>query len=271
MKYPISVIVPTYKPGKYIYKCLNSLTTQDIDKQLFEVIIILNGCNEPYYTNINSFLNKELKEIKTTLIQTDIAGVSNARNIGLNTAKGEYIAFIDDDDWVSQNYLKNLLSKANSKGIVVSNIVQISEITNKQTPHFLTKAYNKAKNINKLTTFNSRSFFSTACCKLIPKSIISNDRFNTLLSLGEDAFFMFELSNKINMINLASVDTIYYVRGRCNSASRTKKTLYQRLNTAKKLFIAYTYTYFKNINKYEFLFFISRIVATFRNIFITKY
>jgi len=97
----ISVIIPSYKPDNYIYRCLESVARQDIDKQRYEVIIVLNGCNEPYYTDIKLFLQQKFQGIKTLLLQTDVAGVSNARNIGLDNAQGEYISFIDDDDWVS--------------------------------------------------------------------------------------------------------------------------------------------------------------------------
>ncbi len=104
----ISVIIPSYKPDNYIYKCLESVARQDISKQRFEVIIVLNGCNEPYHTDIKLFLQQKFQGIKTFLLQTDVAGVSNARNIGLDNARGEYIAFIDDDDIVSENYLSEL-------------------------------------------------------------------------------------------------------------------------------------------------------------------
>ena len=52
----ISVIVPTYKPQAYLWECLNSLCLQTLSKEDFEVILVLNGCCEPYKTQIQQYL-----------------------------------------------------------------------------------------------------------------------------------------------------------------------------------------------------------------------
>ena len=95
----ISVIIPTYQPKDYLWECLNSLTSQTISKDDYEVIIVLNGCDEPYKSQIQSYIDAK-EGFHFSLIQTDVPGVSNARNIGLDKSKGEYISFIDDDPWV---------------------------------------------------------------------------------------------------------------------------------------------------------------------------
>ena len=103
----ISVIVPSYKPQSYTWECLDSLCNQTIDKSQYEVIVVLNGCNEPYNAVLKQYLDKH-PEINWNYIQTDTPGVSNARNIGIDIAKGEYITFLDDDDFVSPSYLECL-------------------------------------------------------------------------------------------------------------------------------------------------------------------
>ena len=262
----ISVIIPSYKPDNYIYKCLESVARQDIDKQRYEVIIVLNGCNEPYHTDIKLFLQQKFQGIKTLLLQNDVAGVSNARNIGLDNAQGEYITFIDDDDWVSHNYLKGLLEVANPDYIMISNVIQIEEKTQKQLPYYLHATYLNLKDINHVSKFKVRSFLSTACVKLIPKAIIENRRFNNQLSIGEDAFFMFLISDKINGFSFAKSDVIYYRVKRDNSATYTKRNFKQRLEIARKLISAYHHVYLPHISKYNPLLFISRIVATVMNL-----
>ena len=262
----ISVIIPSYKPANYIYRCLESVARQDIDKQRYEVIIVLNGCNEPYHTDIKLFLQQKFQGIKTLLLQTDVAGVSNARNIGLDNAQGEYITFIDDDDWVSHNYLKGLLEVANPDYIMISNVIQIEEKTQKQLPYYLHATYLNLKDINHVSKFKVRSFLSTACVKLIPKAIIENRRFNNQLSIGEDAFFMFLISDKINGFSFAKSDVIYYRVKRDNSATYTKRNFKQRLEIARKLISAYHHVYLPHISKYNPLLFISRIVATVMNL-----
>ena len=98
----ISVIIPTYKPGAYIYECLDSIINQTLDCKLYEILIILNGFSEPYYKCIASYT--DYNNVK--ILYESMASVSNARNKGLEVAKGEYICFIDDDDVVYSNYLE---------------------------------------------------------------------------------------------------------------------------------------------------------------------
>ena len=127
----ISVIVPTYKPDYYIWKCLNSIVSQSLDKGNYEVFIILNGDKEPFFTEIESYLkNNNLNNFH--LIYTQEKGVSNARNIGLDRAKGDYICFVDDDDFLDKNYLEEMLRvvlKYRNDGIVVSNFLNFDEKT----------------------------------------------------------------------------------------------------------------------------------------------
>ena len=105
----ISVIIPSYKPGDYFRVCLASLKSQTLSKDKFEVIIILNGCSEPWLSEVKALIENYARDVAIRLIQTGTPGVSNARNIGIDNAKGEYITFIDDDDYVSPRYLENLL------------------------------------------------------------------------------------------------------------------------------------------------------------------
>ena len=127
----ISVIVPTYKPDYYIWECLNSIAIQSLDKEKYEVLIVLNGDKEPFFTEIESYLKKNNLN-NFNLIYSQEKGVSNARNIGLDSAKGEYICFVDDDDFLDKNYLQEMLRvilKYRNDGIVISNSLNFEEKT----------------------------------------------------------------------------------------------------------------------------------------------
>ncbi len=267
----ISVIIPVYKPGEYIFRCLQAVAKQTMAKDLYEVIIVLNGCCEPYYQLLDEYLNKNLIDVNTKLLQTDIQGVSNARNMGIDKSIGEYITFIDDDDWISENYLTELLAKADTDCIVEANVLQIEQTTNKPIDHFLTSAYEKAIGRKRLTFYNSRSFLSSACCKLIPHTVIRNDRFNTNYPLGEDSLFMFQISKRIRNIRIASPQTVYYVLHRPCSASRKIYSYPFRVSLAFKLVKSYICVYAKDIRHYDFVFFLTRIAATLRKLFRKTY
>lgn len=108
----ISVIVPTYKPMDYLWKCLDSLVAQTLLGSEWELLLVLNGCCEPWRTQIEKYIGSKMQGMNVVFVQTDTPGVSNARNIALDRARGEYIMFIDDDDYVSPQYLEELLKAA---------------------------------------------------------------------------------------------------------------------------------------------------------------
>ena len=87
----------------------------------FEVLIVLNGDKEPFFSDISDLI-QDYHNIK--LIYTPLKGVSNARNIGIESSIGDYICFIDDDDIVSPSYLERLLEQASADTISISNVAE---------------------------------------------------------------------------------------------------------------------------------------------------
>lgn len=255
----ISVIIPSYRPGNYIWKCLDSLNEQTLSKSEFEVIIVLNGCNEPYV----EFLSKGISNypgLQIRLLHTEVGGVSNARNIGLDNARGEYIAFIDDDDWVSPIYLKDMLSMVKENSIVASNEIDYNEDTEAEGASYITRAYQRCKAHGCVSLFKGRSLMSSSCCKLIPQSVIDGKRFDTSFTLSEDSLFMTSISSKVKTIIPSDERCIYYRRVHQTSASR-KAPLSIRRNQVKRLVRANIKLYLQDVVNNDLLFFISRIVA----------
>lgn len=266
MPIDITVIIPTYKPQDYLKECIRSIAQQTLDKNRFELIIVLNGCNEPYRQNIQSWL-QPYPQMQVRLIQTDTPGVSNARNIGLDHAHGEYICFIDDDDWISDNYLENLLSKSDIQNSIVCGFVSYYKEEEKTyEPHWIGKAFHRNQNKQEITLIGGRSFMSVACCKIIPQTVIGCYRFNTKLSQGEDAFFMASISHNIKHIRLSSPDAIYYVRARNMSSSRVRSQS-AKIYDNVKLSISFIKLYLSNPSRYNIAFFANRIISPIVSIF----
>jgi glycosyltransferase involved in cell wall biosynthesis len=256
----ITVIIPTYKPEHYLFECLLSLKSQDIKQ--FEIIIVLNGEKDPFYSKIAKWIT-DLNLSQCILIYTDKKGVSNARNIAIDVAKGRYISFIDDDDKISSNYLSGLIEKIDDSSVCLSNERTFNDSFLKKGT--LAQKFDKLKN-KKTSIVSSRSFFSTACFKMIPVNIIGTHRFNTNFVNGEDALFMALISDKIKSIRFAGEDVVYYRRIRENSASRRKRSFFLRLKNAINLFFAFGKIYFSSPLKYNILFFATRFVAVFKEI-----
>lgn len=259
----ISVIVPTYKPDEYIWNCLDSIYNQTYNHKYFEVIIILNGCNYPYLNKIKDYIFKHPK-VFMNIIQTDEPGVSNARNIGINNARGRFVTFVDDDDILSLNFLENLYEISTSTCVGCANSYRFGTNINHTKYNFISRSYIKCKNM-KYSLFNYRSFLSAPWGKLIHMDIIADNRYPIDLKKSEDSLFCMRLSLNIHEIKLASIDTIYYQRERMGSTMRKKE---------KKLFIIkehlfiiwkYLYEWCKYPFKYNTIFVLSRIIACCRN------
>lgn len=265
----VSVIIPTYKPSDYLFECLDSIAVQTVAQKEIEILIILNGCNEPYFQQIKNYSqHHEGNHIR--IFQTNQPGVSNARNIGLDHAQGDYICFIDDDDWISKQYLEELLSSASAEVLSLSNFLQMNE-EGKCVPHFLTDAYKNNINKKNTNTFQLRSFYSSVCGKLIPRGAIGKTRFDNQFRLGEDSLFMFAISKRIHKEKLARPDAIYYIRQRSGSASRQAILFKDKAPILLKLLKAYIGIWLQSPLQYNFLFFLSRLVATFTKFFIKNY
>ena len=254
----LSIIIPTYKPDGYLFECLDSVLNQTLAQNLYEVIIVLNGPRNPY---VDDILNYAKGYNNLSLLYEEIAGVSVARNTGLDAARGEYVCFIDDDDIVSSNYLASLLSKANKEILVISDVKNFTSNISLSFNDYISDAFFKFKSKDANSIFLKRSFLSSACCKLIPKNLIGNFRFNAHFKIGEDALFMFSISKGVKKIVLSD-DAIYYRRCRNGSASRVKRPIIFRLKNSLMQMLEYTRVYIRNPFDYNFFLYLSRIVAS---------
>lgn len=261
----ISVIIPTYKPADYLFENLDKLSRQTLGHDRFEVIIVLNGPKEPFFSQIEAYL-KSLTDINVRLIYTERKGVSDARSAGLDESRGRYVVFVDDDDWVSSNYLEKLLLHNDKGAVVLANVKLIDDATGQQLYYYITDVYQRLKSIPDPSSFQARSYLSTVCGKLIPRQVIADDRFPGQYALGEDALFMFDISWRITGFALASPDTVYYVRYRHDSASHKRRSYWQRFGIIMKVLAKYVKIYCGKPGKYSFPLFLSRLVASLRKL-----
>ena len=102
----ISIIIPVFNVEQYLKQCLDSIVSQDCSS--IEVILIDDGSTDGSATLCKDYANT-YKYIK--FLRKENGGVSSARNMGLQHAKGEYVAFIDSDDWVESTYIETLLDR----------------------------------------------------------------------------------------------------------------------------------------------------------------
>lgn len=263
----ISVIIPTYKPKDYIWECLHSLCIQTFPKDDFEVIIVLNGCCEPWKDDIERYIDGNMCGLNVRLIQTDQGGVSNARNIGLENARGEFIAFVDDDDYVSSTYLDSLYQNAGGDAtVVLSNAVAFNDgFADIPLPYQMSDVYKQYSGRKNIKLFSRvRKYFSGPCMKLIPVSVIKDRRFDVRFKNGEDSLFMFLISDKICSVRFSDSTAVYYRRNRQNSAETSYRSFAKVFENSMRLIRCYSRIFWASPSEYNFGFYLTRIFAAFK-------
>lgn len=257
----VSVIVPTYRPQDYLWECLDSLYRQTLSKESFEVVVVLNGTISPYDEQINQYIRRH-PDLNVVFLKTEVGGVSHARNLALDKAKGTYIAFVDDDDYVSETYLEEMLSVADNDTVALSYPYSFMDgDAGRQCPYRQTEAYEYCVSHGCRTLKSpARKLFAGPCMKLIPAWMIGKRRFDVRFKVGEDSIFMFLISDCVDRVSFTSKRAVYYRRVRKNStlASRTLKDI---LKNNLRCMGAYTRIFLSN-RRYSWYMYSTRMLAT---------
>ncbi|MBR6722254.1 Stealth CR1 domain-containing protein [bacterium] len=277
----ISIIVPVYNVEKYLQKCLDSLVNQTLKD--IEIICINDGSTDNSLEILQEYAKKD-KRIQIISKKNEGQGV--ARNIGIEHAQGEYLGFVDPDDWVELEMYEQMYNQAKNLNseIVICDYKKHQEGTNKNwTP--ITFEYAKSatqtikldvpcnKNIEK--NLLMESLFVSPCYswnKLVKRNLIlENDIRFSNIKCYEDVIFIlksFIYSNNFSYVN----KSFYHYRIRKNSTVRTYENRYKDfiyiteeiktflknqklLHTMKKnleyFFVMGTYWQFKSLKKFS--------------------
>lgn len=206
----ISIVIPVYNVVSYLNKCLDSIINQEYKD--WECILIDDGSTDGSGIICDQY-SKISKQIK--VIHQINQGVSIARNKGMSYAKGDYITFIDSDDWVDNTYLSDLVKGLNKNTeIVVSGIIQEFP-DNKQITFSLPDNICfsiKTENTNIFVKMNEKSLLYGPVAKLYKRSIIQkyNILFPKKCSYGEDLIFNYQYLNYINTITYIACSNYHY-------------------------------------------------------------
>lgn len=200
----ISVIVPVYNVGKYVGRCLNSIIHQSYTN--LEIIVINDGSTDNSLSVCEEYAAKD-KRIK--LITQENRGLSGARNTGLRNYTGEFVSFVDSDDWIHKNmieYLYYVLIRHNSEmGLCASLRVSEETIQDKEFTKLEGEAYSRDKFMK---LFLNGTI--TACwSRLFRKAIISGFEFPEGLNC-EDFIFMYEAIRRLKTVAVIDLPLYYY-------------------------------------------------------------
>lgn len=217
----VSIIVPIYNGEKYINRCLDSIVSQTLKN--IEIIIINDGSTD----NTENILKEYIKsDSRIKYIKTSNKGVSNARNIGLKNSSGEYIGFVDIDDYIVSNMYEKLYekSKKNNADIVFCAHTSIHESCNLyESPCdkelIISTKDDKIKNIY-IPFINSQLIYLGMCpTKLYRKKFIYENEivFDCSRKIGEDAYFNLQIITQAE--NIIITPESYYFYNKINESS----------------------------------------------------
>ncbi len=119
----ISIVVPVYNTERYLKKCLESLQKQSYEK--IEIIIVNDGSPDNSEIIIEQFLNNDSR---FKYMKKPNGGLSSARNMGIDNAQGDYLAFVDSDDWVSESYISDLYNNIGDSEIAIGTYTLVDTV-----------------------------------------------------------------------------------------------------------------------------------------------
>ena len=212
----ISIIVPVYNAEKYINKCVKSIiepTVSDI-----EILLVDDGSKDDSGRILDEicFHDKRIK-----VFHKSNGGVSSARNMGLDNASGEYIMFVDADDWLENVLCEELIDGMIESDLAIGGYQRLfyegtEVISGKSRTISMDTAFG-----NEFNVLYRSNLLNSPFSKIYKKSIIMEQRFDSSVELGEDFLFNLEYLNKCRQI--AVVQTDAYIYNCLNEASATRR------------------------------------------------
>jgi len=239
MSYPtVSIIIPAYNAEKYLQETLESILTQDYPS--IEVIVVDDGSTD----NTSDIVKSYSYDSRVQYIYKSNSGTAKSRNAGIQSARGDFLMFVDSDDLLSKNALSSLVK-------ISANFSDTDYLIYGEMEFFEDKTYRKL-NITKFskTIKNQKNLYTLRtnlllCC-LIPRDVIDRVKgFNEKLKYNEDYEMLLRISKLTKIYGLDKV--VYKYRVRIGSKTQTK-SLEKAIEVTKK-----RKWYFANLLKDESL------------------
>ena len=208
----VSIIVPAYNVENYIEKCLNSLINQTLED--IEIIVVNDGSTDKTKDKILEFYSQYPGKIK--YLEKENGGLSSARNFGMPHAKGEYIAFLDSDDYVEPTMYEEMYNEAKREKFDMVECDFIWEYPNKKKFDHGVLVHNKKDLIvkNRVVAWN----------KIIKRNIIEKAKIEFPSGLRyEDVEFFYKLVPYLEKVSIVHKCFIHYVQ-RENSIVNTQNS-----------------------------------------------
>lgn len=186
----LSVIIPIYNVEKYIEICIKSLLDNDLDVSEYEIIVV-DDESPDNSLNIVKELANQYSNIK--IISQKNKGLGGARNTGISNSSGEYLLFLDSDDWYLNNTLKNLISIADKYNLEILEFAAQGITSNGGISFHFFNSTNKNV-LSGVAYYNTIRYLNSACNKLYKRNFLVN---NNLFFLEKIFIEDFEFNTRV--------------------------------------------------------------------------
>lgn len=212
----ISVIVPVYKVERYLRRCVDSILAQTYEN--IEILLIDDGSPDKSGAMCDEY---QAKNSHIRVFHKENGGVSSARNLGLKEAKGDYIGFVDADDYIDEKMYETLLSNLLSENADTSICSYYQEDDNGVFyEHWQSDEYLVFDRIEQISNLVSNRYYTCSCWdRLFKKDLLNSVSFNTEYSFYEDYLLLYEVMQKSEKAVFTSIPLYYYCNNQ-NSAAR---------------------------------------------------
>lgn len=212
----VSIIVPIYKVEPYLRRCLDSIVNQTYTN--LEIILVDDGSPDNCPQICDKYAEKDKRIV---VVHKKNGGLSDARNVGLDICQGEYISFVDSDDWVSETYIKALirLIAENDSDIAICEHLKTAEEKTKKEFFVDKKNYSSKEALLRLFAKNNITYV-VSWGKLYKNSLFASFRF-PIGKYHEDEFTTYILFYNSKKISYTS-EILYYYYQRSDSIVSTR-------------------------------------------------
>lgn len=205
-----SIIIPVYNAEKKIPRCLNSLVRQTYKD--FEVVMVNDGSKDNSENVINVILSDH-KEVKAQLLSQQNAGAGVARNVGISHSQGEYIVFLDSDDYLEDDYLERVNEKITSDN---ADVVFIDLLRERESGAVIRhEDMSRFASLGKERLIRWQLTGKTpwgGCRKVVRSSIIKNNNLTYApIKVGEESIFSFRILQMADRISFQPKAIYHYV------------------------------------------------------------
>jgi glycosyltransferase involved in cell wall biosynthesis len=216
----VSVIVPVYRVARFLPKCIESIQRQDY--QNIEIILVDDGSDDESGEICDEYAGKDPR---ITVIHKPNGGVSSARNVGLDGAHGEYVCFVDGDDYVMADYVSYLLNLLEDNNADISvTTAMFGNFNEKQSNDMSIQVYDAVKATELMLCYR---FPIGVYCRMFRRSFIERHgiRFRIELFIGEGFNFNMDSIQRANKIVVGHRKVYYYRRDNEDSAMSSFSSL----------------------------------------------